>query len=389
MTSRSEYPTGPRLHIVQMPSVYGTGGIARHVLDLSAWLEARGHRVTPISTAGEWYGPTNNPEFIDLPLLYTGADGGGMHRRLWNLLKSVIQLRRWLNRNSVDVIHAHESGPALVALLAVGRRDIPIAVTYHGSHYDRVPGFGRIAARTDLVITPSLRASEDLVARGGVAKDKVRVIGLGIKPAPKDNPTDIAALRAELLGDGSQLVVTLSRLVYQKGIDILIDVVTRVSQSHPHIRFAVLGEGPLDEEMSALARARGVADKLQFVGRTETPYLYLRAADMMVLTSRWEALPISIVEAFRAGKPVVATDCSGVRELVDGNVGACVPVGDVPAIADAVIRVLGDPQKLVALSEAAAERGTENRFDPDWVNSRFEVTYRELVQGDGYAIDDL
>lgn len=367
------------LHVAQIPSDLGTGGIARHVLDLSSWLETQGHKVSFVTTPGEWASPNTYERFVDIPVRFVSADGGSLPNRLISLARSVFGIRRWLAREQVDVIHAHESGPALAARLAVGRRNIPIAVTYHGSHPDRVQSFGRIASKADLVITPSHRAAEDLADRGGVQREKLKVIGLGIKPTPQEDPQKVAQIRSGLLGDGSQLVVSLARLAYQKGIDVLIDVVAKTALSHPHIRFAVVGDGPLENEMKEKAAARGVAGRITFVGRTSHPYTYLRAADLMVLTSRWEALPISIVEAFRVGTPVVATDCSGVHELVDETVGACVPIGDIRAISSAIVKTLDDPDKLIAMSASAINRSAEDRFDPEWVNKRFEETYLELA----------
>ena len=128
-----------------------------------------------------------------------------------------------------------------------------------------------------------------------------------------------------------------------------------------------------------LARDRGVSDHLTFVGRTEKPHLYLRAADLFLLTSRWEALPFSIVEAFQAGIPAVATACSGVVELIDDEVGAVVPIGDVDAICEAVSSVLLDRESRRQMSEAAKIRGTEDRFQPDWVHEQFEKTYLSLA----------
>ena len=362
-----------------MPSDYGTGGIARHVLDLSAWLDAQGHQVSYVSTSGEWAGPKTHPRFVDVPVRFISADGGSLFNRLSSLAKSVFAIRRWLATEKVDLIHTHESGPALAALIARGRRNIPVIVTYHGSHPDRVPAFGRIAGRADLVITPSHRAADDLANRGRIAREKLKVIGLGVGRPPDPDTAQVTKLRERLLGDGSQLVVCLARLAYQKGIDVLIDVASALSTTHPHVRFAVVGDGPLEEEMKALARDRGLGEKLTFVGRTTTPDQYLRAADLSVLTSRWEALPISIVEAFQVGTPVVATDCSGVHELVDDSVGACVPIGDVPAIANAMTTALDDPELLKSMSQAALMRSAEERFDPDWVNARFEKTYLELA----------
>ena len=367
------------LHVLEAATQFGVGGIARHVLGLRDWLRARGHRVSLAGTPDAWAGPDTEPEFLDLPTRYVAGDGARITRRLGNLGRAALRLRRWLAENPVDLIHAHESAPALVALLARAGRPVPVAVTYHGSEPGRIAAFGRIARRCDLVITPSHRSAEDLARIGGVPADRLRVIGLGLAPPPEDPPDEIARARAELLGEGNRLVVTVARLAYQKGIDILIECVARLQATHPGIRFAVVGDGPDEAMLRDLARRRGVDGHLRFVGRTERPHLYLRAADLFLLTSRWESLPISIVEAFQAGTPAVATACSGVVELIDGSVGRVVPVGDVDAICRAVVEILADEAGLAARAAAALARSREDRFKPDWVHRRFESAYLALA----------
>lgn len=367
------------LRIAQMCTDFGMGGIARHALDLGTWLRGRGHGVYLAGTPGEWASEGAADGFLSIPTRYVGSDGGAMLRRLANTGRGAVALRRWLRASQIDVIHAHESAPALVALLAGMKLDIPLVVTYHGSDPQRVQGFGKIARHADLLVTPSHRAAGDLADIAGVSRDKLRVIGLGIKPPPDDTPQDVAALRQELLRGGDRLVVTIARVAYQKGIDVLIECVSRLKESHPGYRFVVVGDGPLDQEMRTLAQERGLDDCLHFAGRTEVPYRYLRAADLMLLTSRWEALPISIAEAFKAGTPVVATDCSGVHELVDESVGACVPIGDVEAISQAVERVLEDDRMREAMAASALERSTADRFDPDHINRQIEALYFGLV----------
>ncbi len=358
---------------------FGMGGIARHALDLGIWLEGHGHGVFLAGTPGEWAGQRAEDGFLSIPTRYVGGDGGGLVRRLANTGRGAIALRRWLAASRIDVIHAHESAPALVALLARMRLNIPLVVTYHGSDPQRIKGFGTIARHADLVVTPSHRAAEDLAEIAGVPRDKLRVIGLGIKPPPEDSSEDVAALRSSLLRGGSHLIVTLARVAYQKGIDVLIDCVAAMKDQHPGYRFVVVGDGPLDQQMRALVKQRGLQEHLHFAGRTEVPYRYLRAADLMLLTSRWEALPISIAESLQTGTPIVATDCSGVHELVDDTVGACVPIGDVAAITQAVERILEDEQKRSDMAAQALERSGANRFDPDHINQQIEALYLGLV----------
>lgn len=367
------------LHVLEMQTEFGVGGITKHVLALRDWMRGQGHRITLGGTSSFWAGKDTEPDYVELPTKYVSGIGGSLPARLTNVAKAVWTLRRWLKRNRVDLIHAHESAPALVANLARKGLGIPLAVTYHGSEPSRIASFGGIARRADLVITPSHRSAEDLARVGGVPRTKLKVLGLGVAPPPDDAPEEIAALRRELLGDGDRVVVTLARLEYQKGIDILIEAAARIVKDLPGVRFAVAGDGVDEGKLKAQASALGVDHHVRFLGRVSRPHLYLRASDLFLLTSRWEALPFSIVEAFQAGIPAVATACSGVVELIDDEVGAVVPVGDVAAIARAVGRILGDDALRGAMGRAALERSKLDRFDPDWVHRQFEEAYYALA----------
>lgn len=380
-----EKGAGGRLHILEMQTQFGVGGITRHVLALRDWMRGQGHRITLGGTPAAWAGPETEPDFLDLPTKYVSGEGGSLPKRLLNVATSAWRLRRWLKAHRVDAIHAHESAPALVANLARRGLNIPLAVTYHGSEPSRIASFGGIAAKADLVITPSHRSAEDLAKIGGVPDAKLKVLGLGVAPPPADSEDEVAALRRELLGDGDKLIITVARLEYQKGIDILIDAVARIIPDHPGFRFIVAGDGVDEDELKALAREKGVQNHLHFLGRVNRPHLYLRASDLFLLTSRWEALPFTIVEAFQAGIPAVAAACSGVVELIDDEVGAVVPIGDVGAIAGAVTRILTDGTLRKSMAGAALAKSTLDRFDPDWVHRQFEETYFRLA-GRGYSV---
>ncbi|MGR3762431.1 glycosyltransferase family 4 protein (plasmid) [Roseobacteraceae bacterium NS-SX3] len=370
----------PPLRVLQMGTQFGVGGITRHILGLRDWLRAQGHYVALAGTADAWAGPESEPEFLELPTRYVAGEGGSTAARLRHAARAAWRLRRWLAQNPVDLIHCHESAPALVARLACTGLRTPLAVTYHGSEPERIAAFGRIARGCGLVITPSHASAADLRTIGRVPESRLEVIGLGLKPAPPENPAEVAALRAKLLGEGGgRLIVTVARLMHQKGIDILIDCAARLQQSHPGYRFVVAGDGPDEAALHRLARERGVEGCLRFAGRTARPHLYLRAADLFLLTSRWEALPFTIPEAFQAGTPAVATACSGVVELIDEQVGAVVPVGDVAAICAAVTELLEDEPRRARLAANALRRSREDRFDPDWQHRRFEAAYYALA----------
>lgn len=384
MTVRDERapPEGP-LRILEMSTIFHVGGITRHVIALGDWLRARGHQVSFAGSPGAWLNPTIDPDFISLDVHGVSGEKGdsGILKRVGKLAATALALRRRLKAHPVDVIHAHESAPALVARVATLGMGVPIAVTYHGSAPGRVGQFGAVTRRAaDRVIAVSRRSAEDLATRGGVPRAKLQVVGLGLDTPPPVDPARVEALRRQLLGDhGKLLFVTVARLAEQKGIDVLIQVARRVTAKRPDIHFSVVGDGPLDGTVQGWAHDAGVPDHVHFLGRSNEPQLHLAAADAFLLTSRWEALPFTIAEAFQQGAPAIATDCGGVAELIDETVGRVLPVGDADGLAAAVLALAEDADLRRSMAAAARLRGREARFTHDFNNRQLEAVYQDLA----------
>lgn len=339
-------------------------------------------------------------DFFHVDVFRVTDQGGALRQRLWAALKCAAELRKIIVRERIDLVHAHESAPALVAWVATrglgaissrmdssggseitAHKKVPVIVTFHGAEPERIGEFGRIARMTaDLVVTPSRNSAKDLIERGGVPESKLRVMGLGVQQKPRPPAREVDALRRELLGDeGRNLIVTVARLAHQKGIDILIEAARRALTIDPSLRFVVVGDGPQRDDARRWAQEAGVEDRVRFVGHSDNAPLYLAAADLFFLPSRWESLPITIVEAFQQATPVLATDTAGVVELVDAAVGRVVPIGDVNAMAHALIDLTGDPAQLASMAEAALARAKEPRFSPPHVHEAFEALYAEVL----------
>jgi len=334
------------LRILQFTTNFKQGGIQRHILDVT-------NSGTGTSTLG----------------------------RLKAAFQTSQLLRRILKEREIDLIHSHETAPALVAKLALRTSKLPKVITYHGSAPSRTQQFARVSRYcADMVVSPSQTTLNELIDFG-VPNERTRVLGLGIDAKPEPSADEVARIRSSLsLKPTDILCLSLSRLDFQKGIDIMIDVAKQVLSQNPHVVFAVGGTGPLADEVQGWADAAGVSERFKFMGSVSEVQNYLAASDIFLLTSRWEALPISIVEAFRAGLPVIATNCGGVKELVDDEVGRLCQVGDVDALASAILEISGNVDLRNQLAQASLEKSASTRFDPFTVHEAFEKFYLDLVR---------
>ncbi|MCR9193143.1 MAG: glycosyltransferase family 4 protein [Hyphomonas sp.] len=373
---------GAPLRILQfVTNFYKGGGIQTHVLELSKWLEEHGHQIWYAAEPRRSSYDTGAENFIPLSMADVAKVDGNLPSRVFAMLRNAMRLRKAIAKHKFDVIHVHETAPALVARLATIGRNIPIVMTFHGSAPERIPSAARIGQYcADLVASPS-RISLDALIANGVRADKTKVLRLGIKPLRAVTEDTISKLKARYKKDGAgHIVFSPSRLAPQKGIDVMIEVAKRVIEQMPDTQFVVAGGGVLTGTVNAWAMAAGVDKNMHFLGAIDTVPEHLRASDLFLLTSRWEALPISIVESFRAGLPVVATDCGGVSELVDDQVGALCEVEDVDGLANAVLSLLQSKTLRERKSAGALERSREDRFDVEFVHSEFEATYRDIVK---------
>jgi glycosyltransferase involved in cell wall biosynthesis len=164
---------------------------------------------------------------------------------------------------------------------------------------------------------------------------------------------DAGEVKRELLGGDYRMVTNVARLVPQKGQSYLVEAAARVVEGRADVRFALVGDGPLRSEIMDQASALGISDKVVITGiRADVPRI-LAASDVFVLSSLWEGMPLSLLEAMAAGSPAVATDVGGVAEVLDhGALGTMVPPGDPAALAVAIAGCLDHP-------ESAGERARE------------------------------
>ena len=191
----------------------------------------------------------------------------------------------------------------------------------------------------------------------GLDPARIKVIPNGIEPADLDR-ADPGRVRQEFgIPSETPLLGTIGRLHPQKGVDVLLRALQELKGQFPALKTLIVGEGPALPALRALASDLGLVQDVIFTGlRRDVPDI-LAAADLLVLASRWEGMPNVVLEAFAAGKAVVATRVGAVEEIVqDGETGILVPAEDPPALARAIGSLLADPPGRARLAAAGRAR---------------------------------
>jgi glycosyltransferase involved in cell wall biosynthesis len=284
------------------------------------------------------------------------------------VLKAAWATRRAVARFRPDVVLAHNVGASLVARLAVLPRRRPLLSVFHGVAADDYPAAARILRRTADSVVAVSPATADRLAEAGLDRPVVIRNAVFARPPVFGR----AEVRASLgVPERTPVALCLARLEPQKRHDVLLDAWAAVEGD------AVLwlaGDGSLRADLERRAEALG--RRVEFLGtRADVPDL-LAAADVTVLTSDWEGLPLAVLESMAAGRPVVATDVGGVGGVLADGGGLLVPPGDPAATAEALSTLLFD----AAAREAAATRALAV-VERDHGSHALMKSYDELLRG--------
>lgn len=354
-------------------------------------LREEGFEVTGISAPGPWVSDLEAEGIRHIP--WTNAT------RSWNLgadARAFAELLGILRRERFDLVHTHNPKPGIMGRIAARMAGVPCVVnTIHGlftTPDDRatkrlpVLALERLAARfSDLELYQS---EEDLGwARriSLVSSRKSILLGNGVNLAHFDpsavHAARLADLRSELgMPDGALVVGTIGRLVAEKGYRELFAAVRTVRASVPDVQLLVLGDTD-PEKADTLSReeVEKARDHVIFAGWRPDVRDLLALMDVFVLASRREGLPRSAVEAAAMARPLVLTDIRGCREVArTDDEGILVPPRNPERLAEAILRLLRDPELRTRFGTAARARALQ-RFDERRVADTVAATYKQLL----------
>lgn len=348
------------MKIVLIGSMKGEGGIPTHMAGLSRQLLRRGH---------------------DLKIL-----------RKSNLIPIAATLRYMTQlTDRVDIVHVQglEDMPSLAASCIAGRTYVGGSlVTAHGSgeSYWRKSHLNYVTRRSvlrrfDTVISVSNHLEQRMVKLVGNAPPHHRTIYNGVDTElfrPSSNPVE-AKRRLGL--EGEHVLLCVGRLSPEKGLATLISSLPMIRQEIPNARLLICGKGKMESQLRTQSQALGVDGIIEFRGSVPQEQIppYYDAADVVLVPSIKEALGIVNLEAMSMMRPVVASKVGGIPEIVKNNeTGLLVPPSDPSSLAEAVLKLHGDPELGVRLGRNG-RRCVEERFTWERIAGEFEGAYQDVL----------
>ena len=367
------------------------GGAQRVLLTQAAWFHAQGYRVV----AAFFYDKDNLREnwnakypfpVVDLHAREPDSTRGGVAgllRGLWNLW-------RLLRRDPFDIIETFTPDSNLLGLPLAFFARVRVRV---GSHHGLIENISPVVERlhgmlmnsrmTSALVAVSTRVQQLTLTVERTRPEKVILIPNGVQiPAQETFPSENRqALRDALeLDSTSVLVITVGRQTHQKGHAILLEAIPAVLELHPRAVFALVGDGPLHPSLKNQAKKLGIEKSLRFLGTRDDVYALLHAADIFVLPSLSEGLPMALLEAMGMGLPVIATELEGIASVVGNEMHGLLPApGEVQSLAAALMRLLGD----AALRARLAEEGRRlvlTHYTLERMCSDYEALFLRLYQ---------
>lgn len=298
------------------------------------------------------------------------------------------RLARFLRQEGVDLVHAHQYTPFFYTLAArrLYRRP-PLLFTEHGRHYPDYPRRKRMLANRlllearDRVVGVGEAVRQALIHNEGIPDRRVGVIYNGVNLVPFSNgrPDRLAVRREIGVGADDLVIFQVARLNYLKDHATALRTVARLRQNCPNARLVLVGEGEERNAIQELIQKLDLPANVRLLGLRSDVHRLLATADLFLLTSISEGIPLTLIEAMAAGVPVVSTNVGGVPEVIeDAQTGLLAPAGDDAALAGQVLRLMSSPEWRGEIVRRARQRANQI-FSEEQMHQAYQKLYQEML----------
>ena len=292
-----------------------------------------------------------------------------------------LKVARVLRDVRPDVIHTHNTTALLFGVSGALLARVPWVVhTDHSRVYPERPHI-RLAERfmsrwVDRFVAVSDQTADDLDRHLGISRNRILTVENGIEGARYRVRIDRAAKRSEFGFPADAFVAGVAaRLVSQKGLDVLLEALHQLRSRCPMLHVALAGTGDVEQELREQAARLDIADRVHFLGLRRDVPDFLHSIDAYVLPSLWEGLPMGLLEAMAAARPIVASAVGGVGVAINHEVsGLLVDRGRPDELANQLERLVNDPLLANDLGAEAA-RVFDDKYSADAMASRYQSFY--------------
>lgn len=340
---------------------FNTGGAELMVADIMAEQAKAGHDITLLIINDNYEQHLLDALSESVRVVKVGRPEGS-HNPTWYLRYNLM-----LRRTHPDIVHFHQVKGAYFTIKPRGAKMVH---TVHDTSIARRP-----SPKLDRVFAISQAVSDDLHERHNLPSVIVHNGIACSRLNQKLSPTCSSPLR----------LVNVARLMHnKKGQDIAIEALPLLAARGIDATLDLIGEGESEQYLRDLAKERGVADKVNFLGNRTRTYIYSALAryDIFVLPSRFEGFGLTVAEAMAAKLPVVVSDIEGPMEIIDGGrYGVPFATGDPQALADAVAEVAARYRDYQSIAAKEAYRHVTERYGIDRTAKEYLVEYKKIING--------
>jgi glycosyltransferase involved in cell wall biosynthesis len=351
---------------------WGIGGTPRHLFNVLGHLDRRLFAPSLYCLDAQRPGPTLQPvrdlgvEIID------GRLRGSLHGTA--LAAAVVRMAGEMRRRATPIVHNYLFDANLVGTLAAHLARVPVTLTSRRSLDRYGKWHHRIAARLSNRLATRVTVPAEAIRRHLHAEEQCPLGKIVVIP----NGVDLARVPLGPAADGT-VVGALGRLEPRKGHADLLAAWPLVLDRFPDVRLILVGDGPARSSLEHQAQGLGIAGRVDMRGAVPEGARVLSEISVFVLPSHVEGMSNALLEAMAAGRPVVATDVGGNREVVvPGETGLLVPPRDPAAMAEAILVLVNDPERARAMGAAGQVRVREH-FTVEQMIVRHQALYAGLL----------
>ncbi|GEM_PF-697088 len=360
-----------QLHVMQLVSAVTTSGPSVHAFELSKQLTQMGHRVTIVARPGSWIADQAKSGRFDLIL-------SNQHRFPPT---EILRLGREVVNREVDILHTHMSRAHTMGVLLRYWCNVPCVAT---AHCQKIQLHWPL---NNFVISTSRSTERFQRGLNFVSKSKIDTLYCPVRQS--DRPISYQGIQKirRQFGDRdpkspSKLIGVVGEISHAKGHQYLMDAFYEIAKLDPAARLVIVGNNRESyvKKMQQMAIRLGIEQRVCWAGYRGDIENVMRAFDVYVCASLRESLPLTLIEAMVAGRPIVATDVGGISEIIEHqNTGLLIKPARVDLLVQNICRLLQDPDLCQRLGARAMEV-TQQKFDPETQFNKIENLYYRLTK---------